>query len=99
MNTQITTSVRSHMVTLGVQGAPDVDNRYGPGVMKPTQVQITYWYDEGAAEPDVVIRLFGMWTRENGEETSHVMDQAYGRPQRNWPEWLIDIARANKPKR
>jgi hypothetical protein len=99
MNTQITTSARSHMVTLGVQGAPDVDNRYGPGVMKPTQVQITYWYDAETTAPDVTVRLFGTWTREGGEETGHVMDQSYTRPQRNWPDWLVEIARTNQPKR
>jgi hypothetical protein len=97
MNTQIVTNVQSRVVTLGIQGAPNSDNRYGPGWMRPTQVRITYWYDGSGAETDTSVRVFGMWTRENGEETDHVMDQSYDRPQRNWPGWLVDIVRANKP--
>lgn len=97
MDTQIATRVRFRMVGLGVDGAPNVDNRHGPGYVRPTQVQITYWYDDDSAEPDAAVRLFGVWTRETGEETEHVMDQSYDRGRRNWPAWLVDIVQANKP--
>ncbi|MFG3127370.1 hypothetical protein ACGFZU_06670 [Streptomyces tendae] len=98
MAAEITTSIRSHMVNLGVQGAPVVDNRWGSGSIRPTQVQITYWYDTGAGEPDAVVRLFGTWIRESGEETDHVVDVTYDRGRRNWPGWLVDVVKTNKPK-
>lgn len=98
MTTQITTRVRSHMVNLGVENAPAVDNRWGSGSIRPTQVQITYWYDDDGAGPDTVVRLFGTWIRETGEGTDHIIDVMYDRGHRNWPEWLVDLVNANKPK-
>lgn len=99
MTEQITTRVRQRRVFLGIQGAPEVKNRFGSGTMRPTEVQITYWYDgSDPARPDGTVRLFGLWTRENGEQTDHVMDQNYDGPHHNWPEWLVDIVRANQPK-
>ncbi|MEU1497286.1 hypothetical protein [Streptomyces sp. NPDC005732] len=95
MNAEITTSVRSHTVSLGIEGAPNATNRYGPGWMRPTQVQITYWYDSADVEPDAAVRIFGMWVRENGDETGHVMDQAWLR--RDWPLWVTELVEKHRP--
>jgi hypothetical protein len=95
MTAEVVTHVRSRIVTLGVEGAPNAANRYGPGHMRPTQVQITYWYDKGSVEPEPTVRVFGMWTRENGEQTDHVMDQSW--LARDWPNWLVGLVQANKP--
>ncbi|AVH59990.1 MULTISPECIES: hypothetical protein [Streptomyces] len=95
----ITTKVRQHLISLRLQGAPDVENRHGPGVLRPTEVRVTYWYDgDEATTPDATVRLFGLWVSEGGEGTDHVMDQSYTGPQRNWPEWLVEIVRVNQPK-
>lgn len=100
MNDQISTRVRQRRVFLSIQGAPEVKNRYGSGTMRPTEAQITYWYDSGdATSPSATVRLLGLWTREGGEQTDHVMDQNYDAPQRNWPDWLVEIVRANQPTR
>lgn len=97
MASQIVTCLHSRMVDLNIEGAPDVSNRHGSGRVRPTRVRITYWYGEDTMEPDAVVRLFGVWTRENGEETDHVIDQAYDSGQRNWPDWLIDLVRSHQP--
>lgn len=92
---QIVTRVHSRMVDLAIEGAPDVDNHYGPDRIRPTQIQITYWYGEGGKEEHASAYLFGLWVQD-GKETEHAMNQTYDRSQ-DWPTWLADLAKANRP--
>ena len=96
MKNQIAAQVRQHRVSLHVQGAPQVANRYGTGRISPTRIELTYWVDN--SEPTVGVRLFGTWVRDSGEHTDQICEQDYHGPQHNWPEWLTDLARQHQPK-
>lgn len=92
----ITTDVRQHRISVRVQGAPDVKNRYGNGHIAPTSIHFIYWMD--GSQPEVSARLFGLWVRDNGERTDQVCEQDYHAPHHKWPDWLTSLVRKHQPK-
>ncbi|MEU4168899.1 hypothetical protein AB0F46_18730 [Streptomyces sp. NPDC026665] len=88
-------TLEAQTISLGVVGQPDVENRFGPGHIRPDGVRLTY------RGPHIDARVDGWWVRENGELTDSRLDQHYARRDAvdivQWPDWLCALATLLRP--
>jgi hypothetical protein len=94
-NPQAAFTVTAQIIHVTVSDQPDVENRFGPGRVRPDSVRISYRGHHMDARVD------GRWVRETGEVTTERLDQDYAVRDATdiveWPDWLCALATLLRP--
>jgi hypothetical protein len=90
----------AHSVHYAVRGAPEVPNQYGPGVLRPSEITITYKSSTDSQLGRIHAYVAGrIWV--DGKETPLLPGGLYGQHYfdglNGWPEWLAEEARLHDP--
>ncbi|MFJ7297630.1 hypothetical protein [Streptomyces collinus] len=90
----------AHSVHYAVRGAPEVPNQYGPGVLAPSEITLTYRSAPDSQLGRVHAYVAGrIWV--DGTETALLPGGLYGQHYFDgldgWPEWLAEEARLHDP--
>jgi hypothetical protein len=90
----------AHSVHYAVRGAPEVPNQYGPGVLVPSEITITYKSATDSQLGRIHAYVAGrIWV--DGKETPLLPGGLYGQHYFDgldgWPEWLAEEARLHDP--
>jgi hypothetical protein len=88
-------TVTAQTISVLVSGQPDIENKFGPGLIRPDDVRLTY------RGQHIDARVDGRWVRENGELTTARLDQHYTVRDATdivaWPDWLCALATLMRP--
>jgi hypothetical protein len=88
-------TVTAQTIQVTVSGQPDVENRFGPGKIRPDGVRLSY------RGHHIDARVDGQWVRESGEVTDSRLDQCYAVRDATdivqWPDWLCALATLLRP--
>jgi hypothetical protein len=87
-------------VVYAVRGAPEVPNQYGPGVLVPSEITLTYKSATDSQLGRIHAYVAGrIWV--DGKETPLLPGGLYGQHYFDgldgWPEWLAEEARLHDP--
>jgi hypothetical protein len=87
-------------VVYAVRGVPEVPNQYGPGVLVPSEITLTYKSATDSQLGRVHAYVAGLiWV--DGKETPLLPGGLYGQHYFDgldgWPEWLAEEARLHDP--
>jgi hypothetical protein len=87
----------AHSIHYAARGLPDVPNQYGRGILRPSEITLTY-----RAAPDSQLGRVHAYVagriHVDGQEIPHApYGQYYDEGLDNWPEWLTAEARLHDP--
>lgn len=91
----------AHSVRYTVHGLPDLPNQYGPGILRPSEVTLTYWSAPDAQRSRVHAYVAGrIWV--DGTELPLLPGGLYGQHYDDgldgWPDCLTEEARLHDPE-
>jgi hypothetical protein len=91
----------AHSVRYAVRGLPEVPNQYGPGVLVPSEITLTYKSATDSQLGRVHAYVAGrIWV--DGKETPLLPGGLYGQHYFDgldgWPEWLAEEAQLHDPE-
>lgn len=88
-------TVDAQTIHATVSGQPDIENKFGPGKIRPDRVRISY------RGQHIDARVDGWWVRETGVLTTERLDQHYAVRDATdivqWPDWLCALATLLRP--
>lgn len=88
----------AHSVRYAARGLPDVPFLYGPGVIRPSEITLTYRAAPDSQLGQVHAYVKGrLWVDEREVPTASGYGQHYDDGLGGWPKWLTEEARLHDP--